>query len=269
MISVGLDIGTQFVKIIVLNNHNIVATHINTMGTNAIEDVAYANYKTVMEKGNIAISSVDCVAVTGIGQENVNFANYQIPEVLCSARGVDWLRPGTDALLDLGTEKTMVVKIQEGRPIQIQRNDRCASGTGLFLTIAAKPLGKTPEELCDLAAKSTKNINISSNCTVFAESEIISLIHHKEKTEDIAWAIFKSMASKVFSLLIKAEPIGSLMIIGWLAKNNAMVKAIKLMTGYNIIIPSSLDPHLVTALGAALIGCEEHQKSLSSSERIQ
>jgi (R)-2-hydroxyacyl-CoA dehydratese activating ATPase len=261
MVSVGIDIGAQFLKILVLRDEVIVATSIAALGTEAIENAGYASYKNIMEKANIATAGVECVTVTGIGREYIDFADYQVSEALCSARGVDWLSPGTDVLLDMGTEKTMVVKIQNGKPIQIQRNDRCASGTGRFLTITAKPLGVSAEELGELAARSTKDIHINSNCTVFAESEIISLIHHKEQPEDIAWAIFKSMAAKAYPLLIKVEPIESLMMIGWLAKNNGMVEAMKAVTGYDVLIPQSLDPQLVTTLGAALIGCDKYKKN--------
>lgn len=260
MISVGIDSGTQFIKIVVFSDQVVTATHISNLGSEAIEDVAYSNYKAALTKANIEVANVDCVTVTGINREYVDFAGYPASEISCSARGVDWLRPGTDVLLDMGTEKTMVVKIQDGKPIQVIRNDRCASGTGRFLTIAAKPIGVSAEELGALSAKSTKEILISSNCAIFAESEIISLIHNKEKPEDIAWAIFKSMAVKVHSLLLKIEPVESLMMIGWLARNSGMVEAIKTVTGHNVLIPKSFDPQLVTALGAALIGCDEHLK---------
>lgn len=259
-LSVGVDIGTQFVKIVVLRDQEIVGTHINDLGNDSIEDVGYSSYKIAIDKANIALADVDCIAATGIGREFINFAHYPVSEASCSARGVEWLKPGTDVLLDMGTEKTMVVKIQNGKPVQIFRNDRCASGTGRFLTIAAKPLGVSAEELGLLAAKSTKDIHINSNCTVFAESEIISLIHQKEQPEDIAWAIFRSMAAKVHSLLFKIEPVESLMMIGWLANNKGMIDAIKSVTGYEVLIPELLDPRLVTALGAALSAHDERKK---------
>lgn len=261
MISVGIDIGTQFARIVILRDQTIVATHISTLGNEAIENVAHVNYKKIIEQENISLSDVGCVTVTGIGREYIDFADYQMSEAVCSARGVYWLSPATDVLLDMGTEKTMVVKIQDGKPIQVLRNDRCASGTGRFLAITAKPLGVSPEELGELAARSTKDIFINNNCAVFAESEIISLIHRKEQTEDIAMAIFKSMAAKSYSLLIKVEPIDSLMMIGWLAKNKGMVQAMKAVTGYNVLIPKSLDPQMVTALGAAAAGCDEYKKT--------
>lgn len=264
MVSVGIDIGTQFARIVILRDQAIITAHISTLGSEAIENVVHINYKTIVAQENIALSDVGCVTVTGISREYVDFADYQMSEAVCSARGVSWLSPDTDVLLDMGTDKTMVVKIQDGKPIQIFRNDRCASGTGRFLEISAKPLGISPEELGELAASSTKDISINNNCAVFAESEIISLIHRNEQTEDIAMAIFKSMAAKAYSLLIKVEPIDSLMIIGWLAKNKGMVEAIKAVTGYSVLIPKSLDPQLVTALGAAVAGCEEYKRTFKA-----
>lgn len=262
MVSVGIDAGTQFIRIVVMRGKAIVATHITTLGSEAIENVASGNYASVLKNANLLPEDIACVAVTGIGREYIDFSDYQFSEAVCSARGVHWLDTEADVLLDMGTEKTMVVKIEDGKPAQILRNDRCASGTGRFLAITAKPLGVTPEELGELAGRSVKKIFINNNCAVFAESEIISLIHRNEQKEDIARAIFMSMAAKVHSLLIKVEPFAVLMMIGWLAGNKGMVDAVRALTGYNVLIPHAIDPQFVTALGAAVAGGDAYIKNV-------
>lgn len=260
MVSVGIDVGTQFMRTVIMSDKTIVATSMSTLGNEAIENMAKSNYQSTLKNANIMPIDVSCVAATGIGSEYVDFADCRISEAVCSARGVFWLNPKVDTLLDMGTEKTMVVKIDAGKPTQILRNDRCASGTGRFLAITAKPLGVSPEELGELAGNSKKDIFINSNCAVFAESEIISLIHRKEEKQDIAKAIFISMATKVYPLLIKVEPIDAVMIIGWLAKNSGMIDAVRNLAGYKVLIPQSIDPQLVTALGAALAAGDECNK---------
>jgi len=267
MISIGIDIGSQFVKVVVLRDESIAAVHPAYIGTDAIEHVGYSSFMAAIEKADIPKDYVDCVTATGVGREYVAFADYHVSETLCNARGVDWLNLPTDVLLDMGADKIMVVKCHDGKPIHVFRNDRCASGTGRFLDIVTKPLGLTTEELGSLSLKSTKHLVMNSNCTVFAESEIISLIHQKERPEDIARAIFESMAEKVHSLLLKIGDVESIAIIGGLSKNTGLVEAIKVVTGFDVLISQTPDPQMVTALGAALIGCDRREKQARRTHR--
>ena len=262
MISLGIDIGSQFLRIVILRDQEIIAKHLSRFGNEAFENSISANFSETLKRANLIRADIECIAATGIGREYVTFADYQLTESHCSARGVHWLSPETDVLIDMGTEKIMVVRIDHGKPVQIVMNERCASGTGRFLAIAAKPLNLSPEELGELAKNSRQDIAISSNCAVFAESEIISLIHRNIAAEDIAKAIFISMAEKTHSLLIKIEPIKNLMMIGWLANNKELVTAVTKVTGFNISTPQSLDAQFVTALGAALAGYDEHKKKM-------
>ena len=263
MIHVGLDIGSQYVKTVVLKDRIVVATCVEKLGTGSIETLVFDSYLTALKKAGIAEKEVDYTVATGIGREFITFADIEISELLCSTRGVNWLPPPTGFFLDMGMEKAIVVKNHDGKPFQSFRNDRCASGTGRFLDIAAKPLGLSVEEMGDVSLKSTKVISISSNCAVFAESEIISLIHQKEKIADIVRAIFISMASKVHSLILKMGNVENLTMIGGFAKNVGLVKAIELEAGCQVIVPDTIDPQLVTALGAALIG-SENEKTIAS-----
>ena len=147
MISVGIDIGSQFVKVVVLRDESIEAVHLANIGTDAIEQVGYNSFMAAIESADIPKDDVDCITATGVGREYIAFADYHVSETLCNARGVDYLNLPTDVLLDMGADKIMVVKFHDGKPIQVFRNDRCASGTGRFLDIVAKPLGLTTEEL--------------------------------------------------------------------------------------------------------------------------
>jgi benzoyl-CoA reductase subunit D len=269
MVSVGIDIGSQYAKVVVLRDGDIVAVHLVDLGTDAIESVGYNSFMAAIEKANIPKDDVDCITATGVGGEFITFADNHVSETLCNARGVGWLNLPADVLLDMGAEKTMVVKYHNGKPIQVFRNDRCASGTGRFLDIAAKPLALTTEEIGSLSLKSTKHLVMNSNCTVFAESEIISLIHQKERPEDIARAIFESMAAKVHSLLLKIGAAERIVMIGGLAKNTGVVEAIKVATGFDVLIPQKPDPQMVTALGASLIGCDIHEKLARWTHREQ
>lgn len=256
MISVGIDIGSQFAKVVVLKDEAISGEHMADMGTDAIEQVAYGSFMAALEKASVLEACVDRVTATGVGGEYVAFASHHASETICNARGVGWLNLPSNVVLDMGADKTMVVKFDNGKPLHVFRNDRCASGTGRFLDIAAKPLAVTPQELGQLSLRSSKRLVMNSNCAVFAESEIISLIHQKELPEDIARAVFASMAVKVQTLLLKIDAPSRIIMIGGLAKNVGVVEAIK-ATGFEAMIPQTIDSQIVTAVGAALVGREE------------
>ncbi|MDD5312682.1 MAG: acyl-CoA dehydratase activase, partial [Dehalococcoidia bacterium] len=161
----------------------------------------------------------------------------------------------TDTVVDIGADKCLVVKCQHGRPFKTARNDRCAAGTSRFLRIAAKPLGVDVREMGRLALRSQMEIEIDSVCAVFAESEIISLIHQKKHPEDIARAVFKGLASRIYTLLVKVGFEKSLVMVGGVARNEGLVRALEEKAGCSIMIPE--EPMIAGALGAALIACEK------------
>ena len=256
-VSVGIDAGSQCLKAVVLYGGVIIGEHMLPIGTNAIEQMGFVCVTNAIEKAGISKDAIECVTATGVGREFIGFANKTVSEVLCTVSGVDWMSLPTDIVLDMGADKTTVIKYSQGKPTKVLRNDRCASGTGRFLDIAAKPLALTADELGELSLKSTKQLIMNSTCAVFAESEVISLIHKKERPEDIARSIFDSMASRVHALLLKIGAEGNIAMIGGLAKNRGMVKAIEDVTGLHVLITQAADPQMVTALGASLIGREQ------------
>lgn len=194
------------------------------------------------------------IVSTGIGSEYIPFARSQATESSCCARGGSWLWPSVDTLIDMGANKCLVVKCQNGRPLNTVRNDRCASGTGRFLKVAAKPLGIDVEEMGRVSLQSRGEVEISSTCAVFAESEIISLIHLKHRSEDIAKAVFRGLAQRIYTSLLKVGFQRDLLMVGGIACNIGMVKAIEELAGCPVIVPEN--PILAGALGAALIAVD-------------
>jgi predicted CoA-substrate-specific enzyme activase len=170
--------------------------------------------------------------------------------------------PSADTVIDMGADKCLVVKCRDGKPLNTVRNDRCASGTGRFLKVAAKPLGVDVEEMGRLSLDSHKDVEINNTCAVFAESEIISLIHLKQHPEDIARAVFRGLARRVYTMIIKVDFKKDLVMVGGIAKNVGMVKAMEEQAGCHILIPE--DPIIVGALGAALIASERNKGSLKA-----
>ena len=261
MITAGIDSGAENTKAVILGEDKVLAYSIIPQGTVSSLPVAQRALAEATERARISPGEINYVISTGSGSEHIAFAHEQATESSCCARGTTWLLPDTDTVIDIGADKCLVVKCQRGKPFKTARNDRCAAGSGRFLKIAAKPLGIEVEEMGELSLQSRVAIGIESTCAVFAESEIISLIHQRYRTEDIARAVFKGLASRIYTLVVKVGFAKNLVMVGGIARNPGMVKAMEEQAGCHILIPQ--EPIIVGALGAALIAREK--KKVSSS----
>ncbi len=254
MITAGIDVGAENTKAVILSGNRIVAHSVVTQGMETALRTAQLALAEAMQMADITPTQVGYLVATGVGAECVSFADEQVTEASCCARGATWLFSFTDTVVDIGADKCLVVKCQHGKPFGTARNDRCAAGTGRFLKIAAKPLGIDVEELGQLSLQSCENIQIESVCAVFTESEIISLIHQGCRPEHIARAVFRGLAGRIYSLLLKVGFKESITMIGGIAKNAGMIRAMEEQVRCKLYIPE--DPLIVSALGAAIIGAE-------------
>ncbi len=259
MITAGIDAGTENLKVVILDEQQILSYSVVPLGRESVLSVAHAGFKETVKQAGISCSDVDYSVATGVGSNYISFVQARASEAACCAQGATFLIPSTATIIDLGADKCLVVKIRESRILNIVRNDRCASGSGRFLEIASKPLNTDPEGLGKLSLKSKKNVVINNNCAVFAESEIISLIHLKHQPEDIAKAIFRGLASRIYTLIVKADFQPDLVMVGGVARNVGMVTALKELVECPVLVPP--EPMIVGALGAALIGGQRYQAS--------
>lgn len=194
---VGIDIGSTCAKLVVLNEKSeIIFRAVQPTGWSSV-DTAQLIKKKLTELG-IDSSQMKCVA-TGYGRVSVPYADKTVTEITCHAKGVCWLYEKKDlTVVDIGGQDTKIIMIRDGKVKDFAMNDKCSAGTGSFLEIMANTMGLRPDELCE-AARRGKDVKISSMCTVFAESEIISLIGRGEKKENIAYGVVNSIADKVIS----------------------------------------------------------------------
>lgn len=194
---VGIDIGSTCAKTIVLDeNRNILHRLLQPTGWSSVE-TAGAIKDTLLEKGIDVEKEV--VVATGYGRVSVPYADKCVTEITCHGKGACYLQQQENLLIiDIGGQDTKIIQVQDKTVVDFLMNDKCSAGTGRFMEIMANTLAMRPEELCALAA-SGGNTTISSLCTVFAESEVISLIGRGEKRENIAFAIIDSITSKVAS----------------------------------------------------------------------
>lgn len=244
---VGIDIGSTSAKTVVVDREmNILYKSVRPTGWSSI-DTAEGIRKDLDAAGFMG----SCIVVaTGYGRVSVPFANKCITEITCHANGAAVLyniKSGT--VIDIGGQDTKVISLEAGMVKDFIMNDKCSAGTGRFLEVMANTLSLRPDELCELASKGG-GISISSMCTVFAESEVISLIGRGEKKENIAFAVVDSIVKKVASQVRKLGLNGDVYLTGGLCECEYLIKA--LSAELKTIVVSIPDGRFAGAYGAAV-----------------
>ena len=211
--------------------------------------------KEILEKAGLQRSDLIKIVSTGYGRVSIPFADENVTEISCHGKGAHYLNPQIRTILDIGGQDSKAIHLNEkGDVTDFVMNDKCAAGTGRFLEMMARTLEVGIEDLGVLSLKSTENIEISSMCSVFAESEVISLIAQNKETSDIAHGIHMAIAAKAISLMRRVGLEPGYMMTGGVAKNPGVVKVLEEQLKAPIYI--SDEPEIVGALGAALYGLE-------------
>jgi predicted CoA-substrate-specific enzyme activase len=198
---------------------------------------------------------MDLIVSTGYGRVSIGFANENVTEISCHGKGAHYFNPNIRTILDIGGQDSKAIKLNEqGEVIDFVMNDKCAAGTGRFLEMMARTLEIDISELGPISLEWKEDIDISSMCSVFAESEVISLIALNKEKCDIAHGIHKAIAGKAYSLMKRVGLEGEFMMTGGVAKNPGVVKAVEDKIGESLFICE--EPEIVGALGAALFAME-------------
>ena len=250
MIVGGIDIGSLTAKSVILQDGQM---HYAIQPTGIdMAKVAEEVVNAALDKAGLSFSDVGSFVATGYGRINIPFAKRQVTEITCNARGVHHFYPSARAIVDIGGQDTKVIKLDEsGHVVNFAMNDKCAAGTGKFLEVAAETMGVSVEELASISARSRNKVKISSVCTVFAQTEIVSLISKKVSREDIIAGLHESVATRVFGLLCSISPEGECVMTGGVAKNMGVVRALEGKIGQKLLVPK--EPQILTAFGAALM----------------
>ncbi|MFW5629205.1 MAG: acyl-CoA dehydratase activase [Acetivibrio ethanolgignens] len=254
---IGIDIGSTCTKTVVLEDTNeILLQFVQPTGWSSV-DTAKAIEKALWEH-QIDVSKEYCVA-TGYGRVAVPFANKAVTEITCHGKGALWLQKSSSLnIIDIGGQDTKVICMESGSVRDFIMNDKCSAGTGRFLEVMANILAVTPDELCRMAAFGG-DISISSMCTVFAESEVISLIGQGETKETIAHAVVESIVQKVASqtsrLDLSSAPI---FLTGGLCDVSYIVDALSHVLHTKVV--SSQNGRYAGAIGAALCAADLKKK---------
>lgn len=252
MTTAGIDIGSTTTKAVIINREHWMIGYavMPTGGNNRI--TAEKVFQEALSCANLKRGDVEYICATGYGRENVPFADRQVTEITCHAKGIHALFPGTRTIVDIGGQDTKSIQIDDtGRVVNFVMNDKCAAGTGRFLAVMANALGVSVEDLGNLSRKSTSEVKISSMCTVFAESEVVSLVAKGTPVPDIIRGIHNAIAVRSVILLKKLDTLEPVAMSGGVANNRGMVSCLEEKLNLKINIPEY--PQIVGALGAAIL----------------
>jgi predicted CoA-substrate-specific enzyme activase len=257
----GIDIGSVTTKAVIVNEKDKVLAF-------SLIPTSYDRGKSGAEVLDLALGKIQksedgikYIVSTGYGRRAFSSSDKVLPEIVCHAKGTRVLFPMVRTIIDIGGQDSKVMELdEEGGVVRFEMNDKCAAGTGRFLEVLTERILNLPlDELGPLALKSKQGCTLSSVCTVFAESEIISLLSEHRTKEDIAYGISKAIAKRVVGMGVGGQIIYNELIVfsGGVAKNIGVVKAIEGELGKEVVTPK--EPQITAALGAAIFA-KEHAR---------
>jgi predicted CoA-substrate-specific enzyme activase len=264
----GVDVGSTQTKAVIVNeDQEIVARVLRETGANVIHAAEQA-FADALDRSGVKDDEVEYIIGTGYGRYRVTFGNAQITEISCHGRGAVHMFPATRTVVDMGGQDTKAIRIgDDGEVVDFCMNDKCAAGTGRFLGAAASALDLPIDDLGPRALESDRPVRISTTCTVFAESEVLSWLGKGKKLEDILWGVHQSIASRSFALMRRVGIEEEITFTGGVTRNVAMVKALedKIGSTFNV----SDDSHYMGALGAALFALDHIRASRIPREPVE
>jgi len=252
---VGIDVGTSYVKSVMINNNKeILSSFVKRTGT-SIKDSSKIVFEKVISNTSLSRSNIKHITATGYGKNKVLFADTSKTEISCHAKGAYHYFPRKITVIDIGGQDTKVIKLDEkGKILRFKMNRKCAAGTGAFIEEIAYRLDIPLIKLNNLATKSTTNVPLASFCTVFAKTEILTRIKEGEKVEDLIKSAFGSVIKRIIEM---TELEGSVVLTGGvIAHNNIIADILKKEIDAEILIPPN--PQLIGAIGAALFARETY-----------
>jgi (R)-2-hydroxyacyl-CoA dehydratese activating ATPase len=245
MISAGIDIGSRTVKLVVLESDKLIDQKIVENSFNPIEICSDL------------LTNHHCDKITATGYGRHLFASHfncdVISEIKAFAMGVRKVVPSVRTILDIGGQDTKVISLNnQGQLLKFEMNDRCAAGTGRFLEIMAMALGYSLDDFSKAAYDAPKSEQINSMCTVFAESEIISLVARGAARAEVALGIHQAIVNRTVSMMKRVTVRNDIVFVGGVANNSSMCGLVEELLRQSIVVPET--PQIFGALGCALAG---------------
>lgn len=262
MIVAGVDVGSLTGKCVVLRAakkfgmDEIIASSITHTRVKPVTTATIV-FEDCLKKANLNSGEIEYTVGTGYGRIKIPFADKNISEISCHGRGAHYYLPDVHTIIDIGGQDSKVIRVDDnGKLVDFTMNDKCAAGTGRFLEVMSKALETKLEDMGPLSLQSSNPAMISAQCSVFAETEVVSLIADGVNVKDIIAGLSESIASRVVSLVNRIGLKPELTITGGVAKNVGVIKCIE--NKLNVTLKQvPIDPQLIGALGAALFAKDE------------
>ena len=267
----GIDVGSTMTKAVVLNG-GIIASVIGPTGP---EQRRLANkvMDEALNRAHLSFQAITYIVSTGYGRINVPFADKQVTEITCHAKGIIGLFPGARTIIDVGGQDIKAIRIDPaGKTVDFVMNDKCAAGSGRFIEAIADTLGVPLDEVGDLSLQSSSPAKISNICTIWAQQEVAASLAEGVPVSDLLAGVHQSLADRINRMVNRIRVEEAIILTGGGAKNRGLRKAISEQLGREILVPE--EPLITGALGAALLGKEiserakEKNTPLETKERI-
>jgi predicted CoA-substrate-specific enzyme activase len=261
----GVDVGSTQCKAIIMADNGgvkIVGRALVDTGANVLT-AAENGFRQACEVAGISTSDVGFVVGTGYGRYKITFGNTQMTEISCHARGAHFLFPNTHTVIDMGGQDAKAIAVgPSGEVLDFVMNDKCAAGTGRFLSNAADVMGVSLDEVGPLSQKGKNPVKITTVCTVFVESDILSYLSMGKKPEDILNGVHLAIAKRTVSLARRVPIEPAITMTGGVSRNIGMVKALEAVLGTTLQVGP--EAHYTGAIGAALFALEKMGHSFES-----
>ncbi|MGA1794011.1 MAG: acyl-CoA dehydratase activase [Thermoplasmatota archaeon] len=254
----GIDVGAISTKLLLLKEGDVAGT---TLANTSMEPGKLAKklMNELLKDQGLKRQEIGYIIATGQGRKSVEFADMARTEITAFARGAHRLLPDVDVVVDIGGHGIRVMKMGEmGIVSDFRTNDKCSSGTGCFMDTMAMALEVQIENVGERSLHSKLAEHVNATCTVFAESEVVSLIAKGKATEDILAGLHQMVARKIVALVNSTQSKGKVLVCGGVARNQGVVEELRKIMNREMFVPEM--PHMVGALGAALIAPRPENK---------
>lgn len=254
MITAGIDMGAKNIRIVILRNGAIVARAERPAAFDTTDSAQIA-FKKALDQAGLKKDDVEKIVATGAGRESAPLAHETVTDVGAAARGAAMVAPAARTVIDVGAEEGRAIKIDDaGKVIDFAVNEKCAAGAGSFTEAMSRALEVPLQKFGELSLKSTRTIPMNAQCAVFAESEVVSLLHAKTPKEDIARAVHDAIADRIVSMARRVGITPEVALVGAVSRNAGFVDSLRRGLERDVIIPENAE--YVGALGAALVAAD-------------
>ncbi|MDR1604370.1 MAG: acyl-CoA dehydratase activase [Gracilibacteraceae bacterium] len=258
MLTGGIDIGSTMTKAVVMRDGEIAGSEITVTGAEH-RRTAHLVMAAVLERVGLKLDDLDFIVGTGYGRLNIPFADRQITEITCHARGIGSLFPQAQTVIEIGGQDCKCIRVRDGKVTDFAMNEKCAAGTGRFLQIAADMMELTLDKMNELALNAREMVPISNYCAIFAQQEIISDLSLDIPADVILAGLFDSFARRLLKMAASLKVVREVVLTGGGSKHRALRAAVENILGYPVRLPA--EPLLTGAYGAALLAAEQVQRA--------